>query len=91
MLFSRPSCRSVKVRLQTQPSALPGQALRYSGPLHCAWRILKEEGVRGFFKVRAGVIVAALLPARSLGRGSVAPRKVYARQPGRARLLSPSL
>ncbi|KAA0145941.1 hypothetical protein FNF31_07901 [Cafeteria roenbergensis] len=49
---------TVKVRLQTQPSALPGQALRYSGPLHCAWRILKEEGVRGFFKGMVSPIVA---------------------------------
>ena len=39
---------SVKVRLQTQNY---GANILYKGPIHCAVRTVKEEGVRALFKV----------------------------------------
>lgn len=38
---------TVKVRLQTQPLDRP----YFNGPLHCLTVTLKQEGIRGLFKV----------------------------------------
>ncbi|KAF9938021.1 Mitochondrial carrier protein ymc2 [Modicella reniformis] len=41
---------TVKVRLQTMPAPLPGQAPKYSGTLDCVKKTLSKEGIRGFYK-----------------------------------------
>lgn len=43
---------TVKVRLQTQPLDRP----YFNGPLHCLTVTLKQEGIRGLFKVWDGRI-----------------------------------
>ncbi|KAF8926605.1 mitochondrial carrier domain-containing protein [Dissophora ornata] len=41
---------TVKVRLQTMPAPLPGQAPLYTGTLDCVKKTLAKEGVKGFYK-----------------------------------------
>ncbi|KAF9896630.1 Mitochondrial carrier protein ymc2, partial [Lobosporangium transversale] len=41
---------TVKVRLQTMPAPMPGQAPLYSGTLDCVKKTLSKEGIRGFYK-----------------------------------------
>lgn len=41
---------TVKVRLQTMPTPLPGQAPKYTGTLDCVKQTLAKEGIKGFYK-----------------------------------------
>ncbi|XP_017014733.2 mitochondrial magnesium exporter 1-like [Drosophila takahashii] len=41
---------TIKVRLQTMPTPLPGQSPRYKGVVDCTARIFRQEGFRGFCK-----------------------------------------
>ncbi|KAF9274973.1 Mitochondrial carrier protein ymc2 [Mortierella alpina] len=41
---------TVKVRLQTMPAPLPGQAPLYTGTLDCVKKTLAKEGFKGFYK-----------------------------------------
>ncbi|KAF9334746.1 Mitochondrial carrier protein ymc2 [Podila minutissima] len=41
---------TVKVRLQTMPAPLPGQAPKYTGTLDCVKQTLAKEGIKGFYK-----------------------------------------
>ncbi|KAF8983541.1 Mitochondrial carrier protein ymc2 [Entomortierella lignicola] len=41
---------TVKVRLQTMPAPLPGQAPLYTGTLDCVKKTLSKEGIKGFYK-----------------------------------------
>ncbi|KAG0350792.1 mitochondrial carrier domain-containing protein [Gamsiella multidivaricata] len=41
---------TVKVRLQTMPAPLPGQAPLYTGMLDCVKQTIAKEGFRGFYK-----------------------------------------
>ncbi|KAF9316426.1 Mitochondrial carrier protein ymc2 [Podila horticola] len=41
---------TVKVRLQTMPAPLPGQAPKYTGTLDCVKQTLAKEGLKGFYK-----------------------------------------
>ncbi|KAG0052497.1 Mitochondrial carrier protein ymc2 [Linnemannia elongata] len=41
---------TVKVRLQTMPTPLPGQAPLYNGTLDCVKKTLSKEGIKGFYK-----------------------------------------
>ncbi|XP_017069988.1 mitochondrial magnesium exporter 1 [Drosophila eugracilis] len=41
---------TIKVRLQTMPTPLPGQPPRYKGVIDCAARIFRQEGFRGFYR-----------------------------------------
>ncbi|XP_039479115.1 mitochondrial magnesium exporter 1 [Drosophila santomea] len=41
---------TIKVRLQTMPTPLPGQPPRYKGVIDCAARTFRHEGVRGFYR-----------------------------------------
>ncbi|KAG0212784.1 Mitochondrial carrier protein ymc2 [Mortierella sp. GBA30] len=41
---------TVKVRLQTMPTPLPGQAPLYTGTLDCVKKTLSKEGFKGFYK-----------------------------------------
>lgn len=45
----------IKVRLQTQPSVRGCVAPLYTGPVDCALKIFRQEGPRGFFKVRVAI------------------------------------
>ncbi|KAF9182354.1 Mitochondrial carrier protein ymc2 [Haplosporangium sp. Z 11] len=41
---------TVKVRLQTMPAPLPGQAPLYNGTMDCVKKTLSKEGIKGFYK-----------------------------------------
>uniref|UniRef100_A0A2H6MZH8 Mitochondrial carnitine/acylcarnitine carrier protein n=1 Tax=Micrurus carvalhoi TaxID=3147026 RepID=A0A2H6MZH8_9SAUR len=48
---------TIKVRLQTQPKPLPGQAPLYAGTFDCFRKTLVKEGFRGLYKGMAAPIV----------------------------------
>ncbi|KAJ1658055.1 Mitochondrial carrier protein ymc2 [Dispira simplex] len=49
-VFSGQPFDTVKVRLQTQPTPLPGETPRYAGTLDCVKRTYRSEGFGGFYR-----------------------------------------
>ncbi|XP_072344048.1 mitochondrial carnitine/acylcarnitine carrier protein-like isoform X2 [Scyliorhinus torazame] len=49
---------TVKVRLQTQPKALPGHSLLYQGAIDCLRKTVTSEGLSGLYKGMAAPILA---------------------------------
>jgi len=52
---------TVKVRLQTQPTPLPGQLPKFAGAMDCVLKTIKEEGVKGLYKGMGPPLVTVAL------------------------------
>ncbi|XP_072437938.1 protein kinase, cAMP-dependent, regulatory, type II, alpha A isoform X2 [Chiloscyllium punctatum] len=57
LVFTGHPLDTIKVRLQTQPKPLPGQAPMFKGTIDCFYKTLVREGVRGLYKGMAAPIV----------------------------------
>ncbi|XP_048403740.1 protein kinase, cAMP-dependent, regulatory, type II, alpha A isoform X2 [Stegostoma tigrinum] len=57
LVFAGHPLDTIKVRLQTQPKPLPGQAPIFKGTIDCFYKTLIGEGVRGLYKGMAAPIV----------------------------------
>ncbi|XP_067908218.1 protein kinase, cAMP-dependent, regulatory, type II, alpha A isoform X2 [Heterodontus francisci] len=57
LVFAGHPLDTIKVRLQTQPRPLPGQAPRFKGTFDCFYKTLVGEGIRGLYKGMAAPIV----------------------------------
>ncbi|XP_078393872.1 mitochondrial carnitine/acylcarnitine carrier protein-like [Cetorhinus maximus] len=51
---------TIKVRLQTQPKALPGRALLYQGAIDCLRKTVANEGLLGLYKGMGTPILASI-------------------------------
>lgn len=54
---------TIKVRLQTQ---VPGMPLRFSGPLDCLYKTVRNEGFRALYRVCACFLPTVLLTSTLL-------------------------
>ncbi|XP_060691334.1 protein kinase, cAMP-dependent, regulatory, type II, alpha A isoform X2 [Hemiscyllium ocellatum] len=57
LVFTGHPLDTIKVRLQTQPKPLPGQAPMFKGTIDCFYKTLVREGVRGLYKGMAAPII----------------------------------
>uniref|UniRef100_H3DB03 cAMP-dependent protein kinase type II-alpha regulatory subunit n=1 Tax=Tetraodon nigroviridis TaxID=99883 RepID=H3DB03_TETNG len=57
LVFAGHPLDTIKVRLQTQPKAKPGETLLYRGTFDCFKKTLAKEGVRGLYKGMAAPII----------------------------------
>ncbi|XP_061583112.1 cAMP-dependent protein kinase type II-alpha regulatory subunit-like [Cololabis saira] len=57
LVFAGHPLDTIKVRLQTQPKAKPGEILEYAGTIDCFKKTLAKEGVKGLYKGMAAPII----------------------------------